>query len=179
MIEMTILVSYIKNSKKLNINLDRSIYSQYNDFNYNDKDIFKIDVDFMLQIYDIQLTENAKIRSNQDMFRNKLIIRDISCVITGNDYDECDAAHIIPLSNSNNYDIDNGLLLTGSLHDTFDKHYWCIDPINLTVVLNKSKIGNKNLTCCEYENKKIRITPNNKLLHNLQKRYDIFNIDLK
>ena len=63
-------------------------------------------------------------------------------------------------SNSNNYDI--------------DKHYWCIDPINLTVVLNKSKIGNKNLTCCEYENKKIRITPNNKLLHNLQKRYDIF-----
>ncbi len=82
-------------------------------------------------------------------------------------------------SNSNNYDIDNGLLLTGSLHDTFDKHYWCIDPINLTVVLNKSKIGNKNLTCCEYENKKIRITPNNKLLHNLQKRYDIFNIDLK
>ena len=71
-------------------------------------------------------------------------------------------------------DIDNGLLLTGSLHDTFDKHYWCIDPINLTVVLNKSKIGNKNLTCCEYENKKIRITPNNKLLHNLQKRYNIF-----
>jgi hypothetical protein len=41
MIEMTNLVNYIKNSKKLNINLDRSIYSQYNDFNYNDKDIFR------------------------------------------------------------------------------------------------------------------------------------------
>ena len=160
--------------KQLNINLDRSIYSQYNDFNYNDKDIFKIDVDFMLDVYNIQLMKSSKIRSNQDTFRNKLIIRDISCVITGNDYDECDAAHIIPLLDSNNYDIDNGLLLTGSLHDTFDKHYWCIDPIYLTVVLNKSKIGNKNLTCCEYENKKIRITPNNKLLHNLQKRYEIF-----
>ena len=174
MIEMTKIGDYIKNSKKSNIILDRSIYSQYNDFNYNDKDIFKIDVDFMLDVYNIQLMKSSKIRSNQDTFRNKLIIRDISCVITGNDYDECDAAHIIPLLDSNNYDIDNGLLLTGSLHDTFDKHYWCIDPIYLTVVLNKSKIGNKNLTCCEYENKKIRITPNNKLLHNLQKRYNIF-----
>ena len=49
------------------------------------------------------------------------------------------------------------------------------DPEPYLEFLRKSKIGNKNLTCCEYENKKIRITPNNKLLHNLQKRYDIFN----
>ena len=154
---MTKLGDYIKNSKQLNIILDRSIYSQYNDFNYNDKDIFKIDVDFMLDVYNIQLMKSSKIRTKQEIFRDKLIDRDISCVITGNDYVECDAAHIIPLLDSNNYDIDNGLLLTGSLHDTFDKHYWCIDPIYLTVVLNKSKIGNKNLTCCEYENKKIRI----------------------
>ena len=74
MIEMTKIGDYIKNSKKSNIILDRSIYSQYNDFNYNDKDIFKIDVDFMLDVYNIQLMKSSKIRSNQDTFRNKLFL---------------------------------------------------------------------------------------------------------
>ena len=161
--------------KQLNINLDRSIYSQYNDFNYNDKDIFKIDVDFMLDVYNIQLMKSSKIRTKQEIFRDKLIDRDISCVITGNDYDECDAAHIIPLLDSNNYDIDNGILLDKSLHSSFDKNYWCIHPETLKVIINdKYNIRNRNLSCVKYENYKVNIKLTDKMLKNLQKRYELF-----
>jgi hypothetical protein len=48
-----------------------------------------------------------------------LIKRDKSCIISNNDYEECDAAHIVPLLDSNNYDVDNGLLLDKSLHSSY------------------------------------------------------------
>ena len=104
----------------------------------------------------------------------ELITRDKTCVISANDYDECDAAHIVPLVKSNNYDIDNGLLLNKTLHDSFDKHYWCIDPHTLRVILNKSKLSDRKFSCTKYDNILVNIQPNKKMLKNLKKRYEMF-----
>ena len=169
---MANLGEYLLN-KQYQQNLTRNIYSEYESFNYNSSELFKIDVDSLLSIYQIQLTEPKKIRSKQEKFREDLIKRDKSCIISNNDYEECDAAHIVPLLDSNNYDVDNGLLLDKSLHSSFDKHYWCIHPITLKIVL-KSNLQGRNLSCVKYENQLINIKPNNKILENLQKRYELF-----
>ena len=169
---MANLGEYLLN-KQYQQNLTRNIYSEYELFNYNSSELFKIDVDSLLSIYQIQLTEPKKIRSKQEKFRDDLIKRDKSCIISNNDYEECDAAHIVPLLDSNNYDVDNGLLLDKSLHSSFDKHYWCIHPNTLKIVL-KSNLQGRNLSCVKYENQLINIKPNNKILENLQKRYELF-----
>ena len=168
------LGEYLLNKNKQQ-DLTRYIYLDYEKLNYESNELFKIDVDFILSAYQIQLTEPKKIRSKQEKFRNSLIDRDKSCIITNNDYDECDAAHIIPLLDSNNYDVDNGILLDKSLHSSYDKHYWCIHPETLKIIINdKYNIRNRNLSCVKYENYKVNIKPNDKMLKNLQKRYEIF-----
>jgi hypothetical protein len=164
---------YILHKNSIN-NLTNEIYSEYISFGYESKDIFKIDIDFILLAYNIHITQNKKIRSNQDKFRDSLIKRDKSCIVSSNDFEECDACHIIPFSESNNFDIDNGILLDKSLHSSFDKNYWCIHPITLKVILNKLKIGKRNFSCVKYSNISVNIQLNEKMLKNLQKRYNIF-----
>ncbi len=164
---------YILEQKQQN-NLTRNIYSEYCKFNYDNSNLFKTDVDFILKVYDLQLTEHKKIRSDQDNFRQKLIKKYRCCLLSNTDYDDCEAAHIVPLAESNNYDIDNGLLLDRTLHSSFDKHYWCIDPKTLRVVINEKKILGKNLSCVKYHDVLVNIQPNDKILNNLQKRYDLF-----
>ena len=154
--------------------LTRNIYSKADKFNYDSVNIFKIDVDFLLKAYDLHLTESKKIRTDQENFRHKLINRDRCCVISNTDYEDCEAAHIIPLAESNNYDIENGLLLDRTLHSSFDKHYWCINPHTMRVVLNETKIKERNLSCVKYLDHLVNIQPNEKILNNLKKRYDIF-----
>lgn len=174
---MQSLAEYIFRAKNESISLTREIYNSNYDFGYNDINLFKFDVDYYLDMYQLNLTEPKKIRSDQDKFRDKLIERYKQCVITETDPEECDAAHIVPLSESNNYDVDNGLLLTKSLHETFDKHYWCIDITNindLRIILNKKKLIGKKLTCSKYENKQINLPLNDKLVNNLKKRYELF-----
>lgn len=165
---------YIANCKQSKLNIDTSIFSQYEKFGYESKDIFKIDLEFLILSYGVQITEHKKFRSGQEKFRDELINRDKTCVISANDYDECDAAHIVPLVKSNNYDIDNGLLLNKTLHDSFDKHYWCIDPHTLRVILNKSKLSDRKFSCTKYDNILVNIQPNKKMLKNLKKRYEMF-----
>ena len=157
-----------------NQTLTRNIYSKADKFNYESHNIFKTDVDFLLKAYDLQITEPKNIRSEQDNFRQKLINRDVCCVISNTDYEDCEAAHIIPLAESNNYDIENGLLLDRTLHSGFDKHYWCINPHTMRVVLNETKIKERNLSCVKYLDKLINIQPNEKILKNLEKRYEMF-----
>jgi predicted restriction endonuclease len=175
--------------KNQNCILTRNIYSDYDKFNYESADLFKIDVNHILSAYDLQLTEitserskdhssvraeNKNVRSEQDKFRHNIINRDKCCIISKTDYDDCEAAHIVPFAESNNYDIDNGLLLDKTLHSSFDKHYWCIDPTTLRIVLNETKTQGKNLSCVKYQDLLINIKPNEKMLKYLQERYCIF-----
>ena len=53
------------------------------------------------------------------------------------DNEVCEAVNIIPLSNCEDFNIDNGLLLNSILHKLFDKNYWSINPDTLCVeILN-------------------------------------------
>ena len=63
--------------------------------------------------------------------------------------DECDAAHIIPITNpTSSYKITNGLLLSKILHETFDRYYWSINPKTLKIeysqYINPGSIKNYN-----------------------------------
>jgi hypothetical protein len=44
----------------------------------------------------------------------------------------------------------------------------------MRVVLNETKIKERNLSCVKYLDHLVNIQPNEKILNNLKKRYDIF-----
>ena len=95
-----------------NKELPNDIYKKYNEFLYNDEELYLHHLKFLLDnIYSIKITESKRKRLNQNEFRNEIlkkfnytcIISNISCV------DELTAANIIPIKENENYDIDNGL----------------------------------------------------------------------
>jgi len=80
----------------------------------------------------------AKIRNPQlqDLYRKAVVERFKSCIVSGLDAEVCEAAHIIPFSQSNDFNPNNGLLLNCILHRLFDKYYWSINPLTLCVVVS-------------------------------------------
>jgi ParB family chromosome partitioning protein len=112
----------------------------------------------------------------QQLYRNAIINRFDKCIISDMDKEVCEAAHIIPFSESNNFDIDNGLLLNSILHKLFDKYYWSINPTTLCVVIFKLQINNENIynILKPYENKCIDIIkPYSNIIENITKHYYI------
>ena len=90
--------------------------------------------------------------------------------------DELTAAHIIPIKENENYDIDNGLLLTENLHKTFDKYRWSINPDTLLIEINKNiDVGSIK----KYQNYKVPLQINTELYSNLLLHYNIFLEKLK
>jgi len=90
-----------------------------------------------------------KKRSKQTEFRDKLInYFGNTCIISGikNNIilDECEAAHIIPVSLDGSYEIYNGLLLSRNLHKTFDSFLWSINPNTFEIESHKDA-GSINL----------------------------------
>lgn len=141
---------------------------------FNDDDVLD-DLEFLVDtIYtDYKITKDKLIRDGQQIFRDELINKYGCCIVTG---ETClatlEACHIIPLCKSKNYDIDNGLLLRSDLHKTFDHHYWSINPLTLKVVINNNihDVGEiKN-----YENYKINIQLNDKLIKNIENNFNNF-----
>jgi len=113
--------------------LSSSIYSMYKEFNYTDEDLYTLDLEFMLNnIYSIKIVEklSRKKRMNQKEFREKLLEQfNNKCIVTGNDCtDELEACHIVPVSTEEDYSLENGLLLARTIHATFDKYMWSINP---------------------------------------------------
>lgn len=153
--------------------LTRKIYDAFLDFGYFDKELFMIDLLYLLKIYDINIYEEKTIRSEQDVFRDKIVNRDKCCVISSVDEIECESAHIIPLNVETNYDIDNGILLSSSLHKMFDKYMWTINPTTLKIEISK-KILNKNSICNQYDDQHIKFIPSDKMIENLKYRYGLF-----
>lgn len=106
---------------------------------------------------------------NQCQFRNAVSLRDKCCLITRFNECECDACHIIPAYICEKYqlpfqyDRKNGLLLTKSLHVSFDHFLWTFDIYDIIFKDNRyyCKIlispGHKNLTICNYRDQYICI----------------------
>lgn len=150
------LEHYLENNNIINIHY---FYNNYLKFGYDSYDDLYLDLELLLntiyshvKVYDIKPTR----LNNQIEFRNKLIKKYNKCVVSDNDcVDELEAAHIIPYSECNNFDIYNGLLLSANLHKTFDKNHWTIDANKRIVILNNDSASIK-----KYNNKVIDIDDN-------------------
>ena len=68
-------------------------------------------------------------RDGQNKFREQIILRDKKCLITGDNCEICEAAHIIPYCESKSFEISNGLLLNRCFHKMFDKYMWSINSL--------------------------------------------------
>ena len=126
---MTKLEEYL--DKITNTELEDCIFSRYKDFDYDDEDIFQIDLEFLLNnIYDIKIVESKQKRLGQQEFRQKVLeLYDSKCIISKNDcITELEACHIIPISTEEDYSLNNSLLLEHNIHSTFDKYLWSINP---------------------------------------------------
>ena len=80
-----------------------------------------------IRYFSTSLSQFARNRSKQILFRKALIDKYSKCAITDIHPNLCDACHIIPYSVSNNYDVNNGILLSKNMHAAFDRKYFTID----------------------------------------------------
>ena len=121
------------------------------------------------------ITQTVTIRNPklQNYYREGIINRYRKCIISGMHMEVCDACHIIPFSESENFDIDNGILLNLVLHKLFDKYYWSINPSTLCVEISNKCDGFEFLQ--EHNNKCINILEQHDgVRHYLKHHYDIF-----
>jgi len=158
------IYNYILNNDKI---YEKDIRDRYIDL-YEDTEDMLIDVDFLLKYMNKKMLRNNISRIGQKEFRKELMKRYGCCIITGNDYDpELQAAHIVPHSDVNNCDIDNGIILDSRLHTTFDKYDWSINPRTLRIEVKDNK---GSIT--KYKNNKVNV--NKSSIKYLEKHYKKF-----
>ena len=93
-------------------------------------------------------------RNGQKGFRDKLIKKYQKCPLDNINYTLCDAAHILPHSECDNkldaYNVNNGILLSSTMHKAFDRNLFTIDENTCKVkileenILKINKNNNKN-----------------------------------
>lgn len=153
--------------------MDANIFNQYEFFNLQ-KESYILYLNFLLKnVYNIRIVENKKKRMGQTEFREGIIKKfNNCCIITGNDcLDELTAAHVIPVHDSENYDIDNGLLLSENLHRTFDKYKWAVNPDTCKIEINQ----NENVgSIIKYANTELNLDISPELYTNLKHHYRNF-----
>ena len=140
---------------------------------YNNK-IKKIIAKNNNSVYISTETRNPKL---QNLYREAIINRFNKCIISDMDNEVCEAAHIIPLTESKeseSFDYDNGLLLNSVLHKLFDKYYWSICPETLCfkIFISSDKVNIYNILK-PYENKCLEILKKyNSIIKYLESHYN-------
>ena len=165
---MTKLEDYL--DKINNKEIDDSIFNKYKDFDYEDEDIFQIDLEFLLNnIYDIKLVENKLKRTGQHEFRQEVLkFYGGKCIVSGNECEiELEAAHIVPFSVRVDYSVNNSLLLERTVHSTFDKYLWSINPDTFKIEV-KDNCGSIK----KYEGRKLNLSDD--LEFNLREHYKTY-----
>jgi predicted restriction endonuclease len=122
-----------------NMDIYNNLLSDYTKFGYDNSELFHYHLQFLLEnCYNINIITTKSKRLNQKEFRESILKKyNNMCVVSNNDcIVELTAAHIIPVSEEDNYEEDNGLLLTETLHKTFDKYYWSINPNTMKIEIN-------------------------------------------
>lgn len=158
------IVDIIKNDKNIFNNIEKL------------KMIYSIeDIEFAFYIvYGDKITKDIKTkRKYQKIMRNKVIKRDKKCILTGEDEDVCEAAHIKPESNCSimeNLDLDNYILLSANMHKRFDNYLWSINPDTFNIVISKK---NKSDTLNKYNNVHLNLSKNMKKY--IEHHYNKFN----
>ena len=110
-------------------------------------------------------------RRGQSDFRINIINRDKKCIISGDNISMCEACHIIPYNKSKSYDINNGILLTASLHKLFDKYYFSIN--NNKVMLSNKILNKKTFDDYQRYHEQIINVPK-ECIENLKSHYNKF-----
>jgi len=182
-----ILENYLDDILEKDKTINYHIFNEYEKFNYDNKDLFEINLKFLLDnIYtDIKIVEPKLKRLNQQEFRDELINKYQKCLITNNDcLNELEACHIVELKDLNNINdinnidinnINNGLLLCSNLHKTFDKYLWVINPDTLQIEVAKEDSNTVGTIYKIFkENKQVTLDMNNELYNNLKHRYNKF-----
>ena len=150
-------------------------YHDRKDKNYiEENDDYESDVGYVVENF-VLITEKIKKRDSekQQKFRNELIeIYGEKCMVSGVKK-PIEACHIIPFSECNNYDANNGLLLSCNIHKLFDDFDMSINPATLCVELFDE---NDNDDYAIYKNKKININKDreNNIKINLNNHYEKF-----
>ena len=165
---MTKLEDYL--DKINNKELEDSIFNKYKDFDYDDENIFQIDLEFLLNnIYNIKLVDTKQKRMGQQEFRQKVLeLYGSKCIVSENDCPaELEACHIIPVATEENYSLNNSLLLERNIHSTFDKYLWSINPETFTIEV-KDNCGSIK----KYEGNKLNLSDD--LKFNLREHYSSF-----
>jgi len=109
----------------------------------------------------------------QSEYRNKLVERFKCCVISNLHPNLCEACHIIPFSECENFDVENGLLLNPILHKLFDSHQFSIEPKTLIVKVNRNSIYYSYMR--QFKNLKVSILEQYpSIINNLESHYKIF-----
>jgi hypothetical protein len=102
------------------------------------------------------------IRKDQTYFRDELIQKYNSCIVSGSSSITCEACHIIPYSecdDEDKYNINNGLLLRSDLHILFDKKLIKINPETYCLELDNSILQDYNMQdYIKYNNKPLNIS---------------------
>ena len=108
----------------------------------------------------VNININTQVRNPelQKLYRDYIVKRFNKCIVSDMDNEVCEAAHIVPFSESQNFDIDNGLLLNSVLHKLFDKHYWsiCPDTYNIKFFIPDNKNSIHDILK-PYENKCLEV----------------------
>ena len=155
-------------------NITTAIYNEYESYDYEDQNLFELDVNFLAEhIYKVKITEARPVRIGQSEFRKAVILHyNNKCIVTGTDcIDEIEAAHIMPFSDGGIYSVMNGLPLKSSIHKTFDKYLWSINPNTLCIEIKMNKnVGEIK----QYKGKKIFEKINDELKKNLSYHYNNF-----
>jgi predicted restriction endonuclease len=142
----------------------------YKKFDYDDEDIYNIDLDFLLNnIYNIKIVESRLKRIGQQEFKSKIEdLYDYKCIVMGtNCINELQACHIVPVSHKEDYSLNNGLLLTSNIHKTFDDYLWSINPDTF-----KIECIEDSGTIEKYNGNQLKLYDDMK--DNLRKHYNIF-----
>jgi predicted restriction endonuclease len=160
--------------KYTNKELEDTIYNKYKYFDYDDEDMFQLDLEFLLNnIYNIKIIESKQKRMGQQEFRhNVLEMYGGQCIISKNNCDaELEACHIVPVAIEEDYSLNNSLLLERNIHSTFDKYLWSINPDTFMIEV-KDGCGSIK----KYEGKTLNLNDN--LKSNLYQHYKLF-LELK
>jgi len=159
-------------SAQLNSNSDKSKSVQIH--NSNDTKSKNTICDKSIDIKEDKKEQRIK-RTYQKDFRKAIINKYNKCVVSGANYERCEASHIVPFSedNVNRYNTDNGILLRADLHKLFDKYLVSINPTTNTFVINKKYLS-KDPTLIDYNNIKINNCFNIATLGFLNQHYQLF-----
>lgn len=120
-------------------------------------------------------------RLGQATFRKNVITFYKTCIISQDDYLQCQACHIIEYSKTQNNSLENGLLLNYNNHNLFDKYLMCFKfnkNLNEThdeyeVILNEKIKNNENFKNYHFmDKKKVKIYTKSKLY--LEEKFKIF-----